>query len=177
MESGINGDRPIVRYAIVQSYLGWVLIASTERGICRIAFGDEPEFLKNLIKKDFPRANLRENDPDFKNAVEYTLSFIDEPEEKFTLPLDIRGTPFQRSVWNALQKIPPGSTASYTEIAKKIKNQGAARAVANACAANKIAVAVPCHRVIRSNGDPGGYRWGRERKRMLIERESKSQDR
>ena len=177
MESRRSGEGPTVRYAIVHSYLGWVLIASTDRGICRIAFGDEPEFLKYLLKMDFPRAQLLENDQSYKKTVEYTLSFIDDPKEKFSLPLDLRGTPFQQRVWNALKKIPPGSTVSYAEIAKQIGKQKAARAVASACAANKIAVVVPCHRVVRSNGDPGGYRWGLERKRKLIERESKTQNR
>lgn len=122
----------------------------------------------------FPEAKSQENDPTFTTIVSQTLAFLEAPEQGFTLPLDVQGTAFQRRVWAALQNIQPGSTASYAEIAKQIGNPKAARAVAQACASNKIAVAIPCHRVVRSNGDLGGYRWGIERKRAILERETNS---
>lgn len=137
-------------------------------------FGDSPKILQTRLKADFPDAILQDNEPEFKTIVSRVLAFLDAPENECPLPLDLQGTAFQKRVWAALQTIPPGFTASYGEIARKIGNPRAARAVARACAANPVAVAVPCHRVIRGNGDLGGYRWGVERKRALLERESRS---
>lgn len=161
-----------IRYAIVQSYLGWVLVAATEQGICKIDIDAEPEILRTRLKADFPEANLQDNDPEFKTIIAQTLSFLEAPEQGLSLPLDIQGTAFQRRVWAILQTIPPGSTASYTEIAKMIGRPKAARAVARACAANHLAVAIPCHRAVRGDGDLAGYRWGIERKQALLDRES-----
>ncbi len=163
-----------IGYAIVPSFPGWVLVAATPEGVCRIAFGDSPEILQVRLKADFPEAILKSNDPEFKTIVSQVLAFLEAPEKEWTLPLDLQGTAFQKRVWAALQTIPAGSTASYAEIAREIGNPKAARAVAQACAANPVAVVVPCHRVVRSNGDLGGYRGGIERKRALLERESRN---
>ncbi len=120
----------------------------------------------------FPEANFEENDPAISTIVAQTLAFLNAPDQGYDLPLDVQGTAFQRRVWSALQGIRPGATASYSEIASQIGNPKAARAVARACASNNIAVAIPCHRVVRSNGELGGYRWGVERKQAILERES-----
>lgn len=165
-----------IRYAISQSYLGWMLVAATDQGICRIDFDAAPKTLRNRLTAEFPEAKLVEDDPEFKKIIAQTLSFLETPEQTMSLPLDIQGTAFQRRVWAALQTIPPGATASYTEIAEKIGNPKAVRAVARACAANHIAVAIPCHRVVRRDGDLGGYRWGIERKRAILDRESQETD-
>ncbi|MEW6674297.1 MAG: bifunctional DNA-binding transcriptional regulator/O6-methylguanine-DNA methyltransferase Ada [Thermodesulfobacteriota bacterium] len=167
-----GGKGKSIRYAVFQFYLGWVLIAVTEQGVCKIDFGNTPEILHTKLRADFPEAKLQVGDPAFKSTLSQILPFLEAPEHGLTLPLDIQGTAFQRQVWAALQTIPAGSTATYAEIAKRIGRPKAARAVAQACAANKIAVAIPCHRVVRSDGDLGGYRWGIERKQAILERES-----
>jgi AraC family transcriptional regulator of adaptative response/methylated-DNA-[protein]-cysteine methyltransferase len=169
-KKGGKGKR--IYYAVVPVSLGWVLIAATEKGICRIEFDDTPETLHDSIKAIFPEAELQENPPEFKIFIEQTVKFLEQPDIGLPLPLDIQGTAFQRRVWAELQKIPLGSTVNYGEIAKQIGNPKAARAVAQACAANKIAVAIPCHRVVRSDGDLGGYRWGVNRKQTILKRES-----
>ncbi len=161
-----------IRYAIVQSYLGWVLVAATAQGICTVDFGDSPEVLKGGLYVKFPKAELQDNAPGFEVLVAKVLTFLESPRLGFDLPLDIQGTAFQRRVWKALQGIPAGATASYTDIAARIGQPKAVRAVAQACAANAIAVVIPCHRVKRGNGELGGYRWGVERKRALLQRES-----
>jgi AraC family transcriptional regulator of adaptative response/methylated-DNA-[protein]-cysteine methyltransferase len=160
-----------IRYVIAQSYLGWVLIAVTERGICKIDFGDTPEILKSRLETNFPEAELQEDDQTISTIIALTLAFLEAPEGGFALPLDVQGTAFQRRVWAALQNIQAGTTASYGEIAKLIGKPKAARAVAQACASNNIGVAIPCHRVVRGDGGLGGYRWGIERKRAILERE------
>ncbi len=159
-------------FAIEQSFLGWVLVAATERGICAIDLGDTPETLTEGLQARFPNARRQEADPIFSSWVAQVVAFIDTPERGLDLPLDIQGTAFQQRVWKALQAIPPGSTTSYTEVAGQIDSPSAVRAVASACAANRLAVAIPCHRVVCSNGDLSGYRWGVERKRALLEREA-----
>ncbi len=161
-----------VRYARVECYLGWVLVAATERGLCSIAFGDHRDGLRDELTVRFPAAELREDDSELGGWVERVLALLDEPGRGLDLPLDIQGTAFQRRVWQALQAIPAGSTATYTEIARKIGKPASARAVARACAANPVAVAVPCHRIVRSDGGLGGYRWELRRKRMLLAREA-----
>ena len=161
-----------IRYAVAQCYLGWVLVAVTDRGICAIDLGDRPESLVDRLRARFPEAELVEGDPTLAGWMDLILAFLDSPSEGLDLPLDIQGTAFQRRVWLALREIAPGSTASYGEVAARIGNPKAARAVAQACATNVLAVAVPCHRVIRSDGQIGGYRWGSERKRILLEREA-----
>jgi len=167
-----GGQGISIHFAIAQSYLGQVLIAATRQGICRIDFGDIPEILRARLKSSFPRAELQASEPEFHKIVTQVLGFLEKPAQGLDLPLDIQGTAFQRRVWTALQDIPPGTTASYGEVAARIGNPRAARAVAQACASNNIAVAIPCHRAVRSDGGLGGYRWGVERKREILERES-----
>lgn len=167
---GADGQQ--ISFAVVPSYLGWVLVAATANGICAIDFGDDPESLAERLRARFPRAEFRDSDRDFATWITQVLAFIEAPDQGLELPLDIQGTAFQRRVWAALREIAPGTTASYGDIAGRIGNPKASRAVAQACAANTLAVAIPCHRVVSSNGDLGGYRWGVERKRALLERES-----
>ena len=168
-----NGAHDIpIRYTVVQSWLGWVLVAATGKGVCSIDLGDRPEKLKKDLFARFPKARFKKPDPNFAHMVAKVLAFLEAPHDNsLELPLDIQGTAFQHRVWEALKEIVPGSTASYAEIARRIGSPSAARAVARACAANPVAVAVPCHRVVRSNGRPGGYRWGTDRKRRLLEHE------
>ncbi|MBM0741293.1 bifunctional DNA-binding transcriptional regulator/O6-methylguanine-DNA methyltransferase Ada [Phormidium sp. CLA17] len=161
-----------IRFAIAQSFLGLVLVAATERGVCAIEFGDTPEMLTERLKTRFPNAQVQESDPTFSNWVAQVIGLIETPDRGLNLPLDIQGTAFQQRVWQALQTIPPGTTVSYADVAKQINQPTAVRAVATACAANTLAIAIPCHRVVRSNGDLSGYRWGIERKRALLEREA-----
>jgi AraC family transcriptional regulator of adaptative response/methylated-DNA-[protein]-cysteine methyltransferase len=161
-----------IRFAIAHSYLGQVLVAATDRGICRIDFGDTPQALRARLQSSFPQAELQADDPEFHKIVAQVLEFLETPGRSLDLPLDIQGTAFQRRVWTALQDIPPATTVSYGDVAKQIGSPTAAQAVAQACASNDIAVAIPCHRVIRRDGGLGGYRWGVERKRELLEREA-----
>ena len=161
-----------IRYSITPCYLGWVLIAATNIGICAIEFADAPDELEERLRARFSQAEFVEGEPDFSTWVARLLAFLESPRDMPDLPLDIQGTAFQRRVWLALREIPPGSTASYGGIAARIGNPQAARAVAGACASNAIAVAIPCHRIVRSDGELGGYRWGTERKRRLIEHEA-----
>ncbi len=160
-----------IRYATAQSYLGWILVAATGQGICRIDIGDTPQDLRARLQDSFPGAQLQTDDPLFEEKVKQVLAFLERPQQGWQLPLDIQGTAFQRRVWSALREIPAGATASYGDVAAQIGKPTAARAVAQACAANKIAVAVPCHRVVRSDGQIGGYRWGAARKELILERE------
>ncbi|NGM88310.1 bifunctional DNA-binding transcriptional regulator/O6-methylguanine-DNA methyltransferase Ada [Parapusillimonas sp. SGNA-6] len=166
---GLNTD---IRFAIGQSSLGAILVAQSARGICAILLGDDPEKLAHDLQDMFPRANLLGGDEVFEQLVATVVGFIEAPTIGLHLPLDIRGTVFQQRVWKALQEIPPGATVSYTELARRIGAPAATRAVASACAANRLAVAIPCHRVVRSSGELSGYRWGVERKRTLLDREA-----
>lgn len=161
-----------IRYAIASCFLGWVIVAVTDRGICAIEFGDNPESLPALVQARFSKAHLREGGAELSSLIESVISFIEVPGSAIELPLDIQGTAFQERVWNALRSVPPGSKVSYTDIACQIGSPKAVRAVAQACAANKLAVIVPCHRVVRSDGQLSGYRWGVERKRLLLQHES-----
>ncbi len=161
-----------VRYAMVECYLGWMLVAATERGVCAIEFGDHCDGLRDELTARFPAAELRGDDPEFAEWVEGVLAALDRPARGLDLPLDICGTAFQRRVWQALQAVPAGSTATYADIARKIGKPSAARAVARACAANPVAVLIPCHRIVRGDGGLGGYRWDLRRKRALLEREA-----
>lgn len=171
-----RGVEPI-RYAIARSYLGWALVAATARGVCQLDLDDSREELRERLKAEFPEAELQNGDLKFQAVVAQAIAFLENPTKEREFPLDLRGTEFQQRVWKVLQTIPPGSTASYTEIAKQIGNPKAARAVAQACAANQVAVAIPCHRVVRGDGKLAGFRWGIERKRLLLERESPQGDR
>jgi AraC family transcriptional regulator of adaptative response/methylated-DNA-[protein]-cysteine methyltransferase len=170
--SGAPGEP--IRFTVVRSYLGPVLVAATERGICAIEFGHSADALKDRLRARFPKAHLRGPDPGLRKAVAGVLSLLDEPRKRRpALPLDVEGTAFQHRVWRALSRIPAGSTATYSEIAARVGRPKAARAVAQACAANPVAVAIPCHRVVRADGGPGGYRWGVERKKKLLDREAR----
>ena len=161
-----------IRFAIGECTLGAILVAATERGVCAILLGDDPEALAHDLEQRFPHARLIGADPAFEQRVAQVVGLVEQPRLAGTLPLDIRGTAFQQRVWKALSQIPAGETASYREIAERIGAPRAMRAVAQACAANPVAVAIPCHRVVRTNGDLSGYRWGVERKRALLEREA-----
>jgi AraC family transcriptional regulator of adaptative response/methylated-DNA-[protein]-cysteine methyltransferase len=163
-----------IKYTLGKSSLGLVLIAASDKGVCAIFFGDDPPSLAGDLKRQFPQARLVDDDPAFKALAAKVIGFVEDPRADLDLPLDIRGTAFQHRVWQALRRIPPGSTASYAAIAKAIGAPKAVRAVARACGSNRIAVAIPCHRVIGSDGSLTGYRGGIARKRALLDREAKS---
>jgi AraC family transcriptional regulator of adaptative response/methylated-DNA-[protein]-cysteine methyltransferase len=166
-----GGASETIRYAIAPSSLGQLLVAATDRGICAIQFGDAADPLRAGLGKRFPRGTITAGDAAFAAMVAATVAHAEQPGDRFPLPLDIRGTAFQQRVWQALQAIPRGQTASYREIATAIGQPEAVRAVAGACAANPLALAVPCHRVVRADGDLSGYRWGQARKAELLKRE------
>ena len=166
-----GGDGESIRFAIGQCSLGSILVASTEKGVCAIQFGDDPGKLVRDLQDSFSRAELLGGDGDFEQLVAKVVGFVEAPAQGLDLPLDVRGTAFQQRVWQALREIPAGSTRSYAEIARRIGAPKAMRAVAQACLSNAIAVAIPCHRVVRTDGGPSGYRWGIERKRALLDRE------
>jgi AraC family transcriptional regulator of adaptative response/methylated-DNA-[protein]-cysteine methyltransferase len=166
-----GGDGESVRFAVGRCSLGSILVASTEKGVCAIQFGDDPDTLVRDLQDTFPKAKLIGGDGDFEQLVAKVVGLVETPAQGFDLPLDVRGTAFQQRVWQALREIPAGSTRSYAEIARLINSPKAMRAVAQACLSNPIAVAIPCHRVLRTDGALSGYRWGVERKRALLERE------
>jgi AraC family transcriptional regulator of adaptative response/methylated-DNA-[protein]-cysteine methyltransferase len=168
--AGAPGEQ--IGYAVSPSSLGWVLVAATGRGVCAIELGDDPEALAAGLRQRFPHARLSADDPAFAEWVRAAVALVEAPRRGLDLPLDLQGTAFQRRVWAALREIPAGATATYAEIAARIGQPGAARAVAQACAANTLAIAVPCHRVVRGDGSPGGYRWGSARKGALLAREA-----
>lgn len=167
-----GGAGETIRFAVGQCSLGAILVAASRRGLCAIELGDEPDAMLQQLQRRFDRACLIGADPDFEQWVAQVIALIEAPGTGLTLPLDLRGTAFQVRVWQALRDIPPGQTASYAEIARRIGQPRAVRAVAGACAANALAVAIPCHRVVRSDGALSGYRWGIERKRALLAREA-----
>ncbi len=166
-----GGAGEAIRFAIGQCSLGAILVAATGRGLCAILIGDEPEPLLRELQDMFPEAELLGGDADFERLVARVVGFVEAPRLGLDLPLDIRGTAFQQRVWAALRDIPPGCTLSYAELARRIGMPAAVRATAHACASNRLAVAIPCHRVLRQDGGLAGYRWGVERKRALLERE------
>ena len=161
-----------IRFAVGESSLGPILVAATAKGVCAIQFGDEPDALVRALQDRFAHARLIGGDTDFEELVAKVVGLIEAPANGLDLPLDVRGTALQQQVWRALRDIPAGSTASYADIAARIGRPTAVRAVAQACAANPIAVAIPCHRVVRKDGALSGYRWGVERKRALLDRET-----
>ena len=171
-EGGVKAE---IRFAIGECTLGSILVASSRVGVCAIFLGDDPGQLAQDLQDAFPRADLIGGDGEFEQLVARVVGAIEAPASGSALfgqlPLDIRGTAFQQRVWQALRNIPPGSTVSYTDIARAIGSPNAVRAVAGACAANTLAVAIPCHRVVRTDGSISGYRWGVERKRTLLELE------
>ena len=162
-----------VTYALVQSSLGRTLVARTERGVCRVAFGTSEAALLSELRAEYPHAELSAAKSVEERWVQETVGAVDAPWTSTNLPLDLHGTAFQLRVWKALQQIPPGQTASYKDVARKVGSPRAVRAVAQACASNALAVLVPCHRVVRSDGSPGGYRWGVARKEQLLRAETR----
>ena len=165
------GKGTAIRFAIAECSLGSLLVAETSQGLCAISLGDEPEALLEEFQQRFSGAELLPPDGAFDDKVAQVVSLIEDPRQGLSLPLDIRGTAFQPRFWQALRQIPPGTTLSYQELAESLGQPGAARAVASACAANTLAVAIPCHRIVRRDGHLSGYRWGVERKRVLLKRE------
>ena len=168
-----GGTNSEIRFAVGQCSLGAILVAQSQRGVCAILLGDDPDKLVRDLQDQFPKAELVGADRDFEQLIAQVVGFIEAPALGLDLPLDLRGTAFQERVWQALREIPVGSTASYAQIAQRIGAPKSFRAVAQACGANHLAVAIPCHRVVRSNGELSGYRWGVERKRQLLERETR----
>jgi AraC family transcriptional regulator of adaptative response/methylated-DNA-[protein]-cysteine methyltransferase len=166
---GVDED---LRFAVGQSSLGAILVASSAQGVAAILIGDDPEALVRDLQDRFPKAQLTGGDADYELLVARVVGFVEAPGIGLDLPLDVRGTAFQQRVWRALLDIPPGRTVSYAEIARAIGAPKAVRAVAGACAANNLAVAIPCHRVVRNDGALSGYAWGVERKRSLLDREA-----
>jgi AraC family transcriptional regulator of adaptative response/methylated-DNA-[protein]-cysteine methyltransferase len=166
-----GGEDAAIRFAIGECSLGAILVAATDKGICAITLGDDPAALLADLQQRFSRAQLIGGDAAFERVVATVVGFVEAPRTGLDLPLDIRGTAFQQRVWQALQQIPAGATASYSDIAQRLGAPRSVRAVAQACAANAIAVAIPCHRVVRQDGALSGYRWGVERKLALLERE------
>ena len=167
-----GGAGETIRFAVGACSLGTVLVAATAKGVCTIGLGDDPDALVHELEDRFPRAELVGGDPEFEALVARVVGFVEAPALGLDLPLDIRGTTFQQRVWRALRGVPAGATATYGEIAERIGSPGAARAVARACASNPLAIAIPCHRVVRNDGALSGYRWGVERKRALLDREA-----
>jgi AraC family transcriptional regulator of adaptative response/methylated-DNA-[protein]-cysteine methyltransferase len=166
-----GGGGEAIRFAVAQCSLGALLVAATDRGICSILLGDDPDALVRDLQDRFPRADLIGAEPEFESTVAQVVSFVEAPRIGLDLPLDVRGTAFQQRVWQALRRIPAGRTVGYAELAAQLGMPQGARAVAGACAANPVAVAIPCHRVVRNDGSISGYRWGVERKQALLQRE------
>ncbi|MEH1998063.1 MAG: bifunctional DNA-binding transcriptional regulator/O6-methylguanine-DNA methyltransferase Ada [Nostoc sp.] len=166
------GKRISIVYAIAPCPLGYLLVATTEKGICAVKLGDEADKLEHIFNQEFNQADIVRDDHTHKEWIQAILNFIAGDETHLDLPLDIRGTAFQKQVWEALQKIPYGQTRTYADIARNIAKPQAVRAVGNACGANPIALIVPCHRVLRTDGSLGGYHWGIERKQKLLVQES-----
>jgi AraC family transcriptional regulator of adaptative response/methylated-DNA-[protein]-cysteine methyltransferase len=167
-----GGAGMTIDYAFARCFLGWAIIAATERGLCAVEFGDDRIDLLGQLTRHFPKARIEKAAKEFSDVVENVVALIDAPRAAADLALDIQGTAFQQQVWCALRAIKPGQTASYSEIARRLGRPKAVRAVAGACAANTLGVVIPCHRVLRSDGGLGGYRWGVTRKRALLEREA-----
>lgn len=168
-----GGTGETIRHAVGRCSLGRILVAATALGVCAILLGDDEAVLQADLRARFPKAALRDAEPGFGEWVAQVIAFVERPgrSDAFALPLDIRGTAFQRQVWEVLRATPPGETLSYAAVAARLGKPAAVRAVAGACAANGLAVAVPCHRVVASTGALAGYRWGVERKRALLARE------
>jgi AraC family transcriptional regulator of adaptative response/methylated-DNA-[protein]-cysteine methyltransferase len=163
-----------IHFAIGECSLGSILVARSERGVCSVLIGDDSLLLVSDLQDQFPKTDLIGDESGYDNLIAKVVALIENPGVGLDLPLDIRGTVFQQRVWKALQQIPVGSTASYGDIAKLIGKPKAVRAVAQACGTNSLAVAIPCHRVIRNDGSLSGYRFGAERKRALLEREARA---
>jgi AraC family transcriptional regulator of adaptative response/methylated-DNA-[protein]-cysteine methyltransferase len=169
-----GGGGEVIRFAVERCSLGRVLVAATAKGVCAILLGDNQSVLERQLQERFPRANIVRADADFEETVSAVVRHVEHPAGPFDLPLDIRGTAFQERVWRALQTIPAGAKVSYADVAKRVGAPTAVRAVAQACGANVLAVAIPCHRVVRTDGGVSGYRWGVSRKRVLLAREEEA---
>jgi AraC family transcriptional regulator of adaptative response/methylated-DNA-[protein]-cysteine methyltransferase len=168
----VANDSEEIRFAVGQTSLGAILVASSTKGIAAILLGDDPDELVRDLHDRFPQARLIGADRDYESLVARIIGLVDTPGSSLILPLDVRGTAFQRRVWHALQRIPVGKKVTYAEVARRIGLPKAVRAVAGACAANNLAVVIPCHRAVRTDGSLSGYVWGVERKRVLLDRES-----
>ncbi len=169
-----GADGVTITYGIAHCFLGWVIVAATDRGICAIEFGDNSETLPEQVQARFPNAQFKKADTVFEALIKEVVDFIESPQSTLQVPLDIQGTAFQQQVWEVLREIKPGETMSYTDVAEQLGKPSAVRAVATACASNKLAVVVPCHRVISKAGNTGGYRWGPERKKKLLQLEKET---
>ena len=169
-----RGAQTEIRFAVGECALGSILVAHSGRGVCAILMGDDPDALARDLQDRFARARLIGGDAGFERLIATVVGFVETPGLSLELPLDVRGTAFQHRVWQALCEIPSGETVSYTDLARSIGAPKSVRAVAQACGANALAVAIPCHRVVRKDGALAGYRWGVERKRALLEREARS---
>ena len=167
-----GGANEEIRFAVGETSLGAILVASSKKGVASILLGTDPDTLVRNLQDRFPKARLIGADGDYEALVATVVGFVEAPNLGLDLPLDVRGTAFQQRVWQALQEIPVGQTVSYAEVARRIGSPKAVRAVAGACAANNLAVAIPCHRVVRNDGSLSGYAWGVERKRVLLDREA-----
>lgn len=166
-----GGKSEVITFAVGQCSLGAILVAASAKGVVAILLGDDPDALLRDLQDRFPNADLVGGDRKFEKLARRVIAYAEAPFQRFDMPLDVRGTAFQQRVWQALRDIPFGTTASYTDIAKLMGEPAAVRAVARACGANPAAIAIPCHRVVRTDGALSGYRWGIERKRTLLERE------
>ena len=167
-----GGKGEEIRFAVGECSLGSILVAATERGVCAISLGDDPESLCHELERRFPEATLVGGDPTFETLVATAVGLVENPRSGARLPLDVRGTAFQERVWRALSQLPAGRTTTYSELARSLGAPASIRAVARACALNPIAIAIPCHRVVRTDGGLAGYRWGIERKCALLAREA-----
>jgi len=167
-----GGESTLIRFAVGECSLGSILVAASGTGVCAIMMGDDPDLVARELQDRFPRASLVGGDTEFEHLVARVVGFVEQPALGLDLPLDVRGTAFQERVWRALCEIPLGETVSYSQVAQRIGAASSVRAVATACAANALALVIPCHRVVRSDGSLSGYRWGVERKRALLEREA-----
>jgi AraC family transcriptional regulator of adaptative response/methylated-DNA-[protein]-cysteine methyltransferase len=170
-------DTPIrqtddIQFTVADSSLGLVLVARSGKGLCAVLLGDDPHELRRDLQARFPHATLAQSDETLGTLAATVVRYVESPAQGVDVPLDLRGTDFQRTVWQALRDIPAGSTASYSEVATRIEKPRAVRAVARACAANALAVVIPCHRVVTTQGKVSGYGWGVERKRALLDREA-----
>jgi AraC family transcriptional regulator of adaptative response/methylated-DNA-[protein]-cysteine methyltransferase len=171
-----GGPGAEIRFAVGECSLGSILVARSAKGVCAILLGDDPEALVRGLQDRFPQATLIGADGSFEQTIAAVIGFVEQPALGLDLPLDVRGTAFQQRVWRALRTIPVGRTMSYAEVARRIGAPASVRAVAQACSANPIAVAIPCHRVVRTDGSLSGYRWGVDRKRSLLDRERSGHD-
>jgi AraC family transcriptional regulator of adaptative response/methylated-DNA-[protein]-cysteine methyltransferase len=167
---GGSGER--IRFAVAHCWLGELLVAATDKGICAVTLGDDAERLVRELQDRFPKAELVGGEPAFERTLAQVLGAVEDPRRGVELPLDVRGTAFQQRVWQALREVPPGVTLSYSELAGRVGSPAAVRAVASACGSNEIALLIPCHRIVRLDGSPSGYRWGVERKKALLEKEA-----